>query len=287
VRRLGRVDIARGLCSTLRSVEGTITFARRSFLAGLVAFVVFEAIVPATSSARGELTQKPGKAGCISEDRYAVTCQPGRALGGVGVAVSPGVYVAGDISLAILDRDTTGALAQKPGKAGCVSEYRPRGDCQDGRAVVRGAGVAVSPDGKSVYVSSQFLTAGAVAIFDRATAPPSVSVRVRRTQPVGRTVAVLVLCRERCRVRVRGSLSVPPVRAQAARRFRLRSVTRRIPAVRRVTIRLRVPKRVRRAVTRALRNPATRSQVRARLSIRVSDSAGNARTVRRTVRISR
>ena len=245
----------------------------------------------------GALAQKSGTAGCVSETGSSGACQNGRVLGfGGAVAVSPdgrSVYVASSSGVAILGRNrTTGALAQMAGTTGCVVEYRLGRDCEDGRAVPftgGSSGVAVSPDGTSVYISFGMAMAGSLAIFDRAAdrTLPRAAVRVRRTQPAGRTITVSVRCRERCTVRVGGSLSVPTVGAQAARRFLLRSVTRRIAADRRVTIRLRVPTRVRRAVAHALRNPAARSQVRARLSIRVSDRAGNARTVRRTARIRR
>jgi DNA-binding beta-propeller fold protein YncE len=129
--------------------------------------------------ATGVLTEKPGEAGCVSEDGTGGACQNGSALDGAfGVAASPdgtGVYVASGFSdaVAVFDRDpATGALAQKPGLA-CVSETGT-GACRDGTALDGAGGVAVSPDGSSVYVASQF--SNAVAIFDRAApsqpAPP-------------------------------------------------------------------------------------------------------------------
>jgi hypothetical protein len=120
----------------------------------------------------GALTQKPGTAGCISEDGTGALCQNGTALQGPSVVVaSPdgrGVYVASDVSdaVGVFDRDAaTGALTQKPGTAGCVSETGSGGGCQDGTALSGITDVAASPDGESVYVASA--QSDAVAVFDR------------------------------------------------------------------------------------------------------------------------
>ncbi len=124
------------------------------------------------ASNTGALSQDPGTAGCISDDDLKDACQRGKALKeAAGVAVSPdgkSVYVAseGFNAVAIFNRNTaTGALTQKPGRAGCIAEGGAGGVCQQGKALGGAAGVAVSPDGKSVYVSS--LTSNGVAIFHR------------------------------------------------------------------------------------------------------------------------
>ena len=107
----------------------------------------------------GAITQPAGSAGCVS-NTGAEDCGLGHALDlPASVAVSPGgksVYVASFSSnaVAILDRDTsTGAITQPTGTAGCVSEDGS-GPCADGRALGEAASVAVSSDGKSVYVAS-------------------------------------------------------------------------------------------------------------------------------------
>jgi DNA-binding beta-propeller fold protein YncE len=139
-----------------------------------VASEVSDAVAILDRSAAGELTQKAGTAGCVS-DTGAGPCQDGVALDGArAVAASPDgktVYVASTVAgaVAILDRDPdTGALAQKAGTAGCVSDTGTAGACQDGTALAFGRGVAVSPDGESVYVLGS--GADAVAILDRNTA---------------------------------------------------------------------------------------------------------------------
>ncbi len=99
----------------------------------------------------GALTQKPGTAGCISETGTAGACVDGTALDrAISVTISPdgtSAYVASVISdaVAIFDRNpTTGALTQKPGTAGCISETGSAGACVDGIAL-DGANSSPSP----------------------------------------------------------------------------------------------------------------------------------------------
>ena len=147
---------------------------RGSVVASVLALGLFAA--SAAHAASGDLTQKPGTAGCVSTSGTGGLCQsaPAASLNGAaGVAVSPdgaSVYVASQFSdtIAIFDRDpATGALTQKPGAAGCVAETVGLDPCQDGKALDGAFDIAVSPDGKSVYVASLF--SDAVAILDRDT----------------------------------------------------------------------------------------------------------------------
>jgi hypothetical protein len=59
-----------------------------------------------------------------------------------------------------------GLLTQLGGTAGCVSEAGTGGACADGRALDGAFAVAVSKDGKHVYVGSNL--SAAVAAFARA-----------------------------------------------------------------------------------------------------------------------
>jgi DNA-binding beta-propeller fold protein YncE len=131
-------------------------------------------------AADGGLTQKPAEAGCISEFGAAALgaggCQDGTGLGTglgggpFGVAVSPdgkSVYTAANMgsAIAVFDRTADGALTQKPGLAGCISDTGA-GPCADGTALSFLRSVTVSPDGANVYVTSE--ADDAISIFDRA-----------------------------------------------------------------------------------------------------------------------
>ncbi|MEW6268201.1 MAG: beta-propeller fold lactonase family protein [Thermodesulfobacteriota bacterium] len=120
----------------------------------------------------GELTQLPGTDGCVGESSLGGACADGKALiGARGIAVSRDgrhVYVgsASSNAVAVFARDRkTGALTQLPGTDGCVSEDGTNGECADGKALLNAGAVAVSDDGKSVYVAS--FQSGAVAVFAR------------------------------------------------------------------------------------------------------------------------
>lgn len=130
----------------------------------------------------GELAAKPGRAGCVSRDGTpggerarrlrqdapilrAGACATGRGLFGVtDVAVSPdgaNVYVASADGLAVFDRDRAGGLRQKAGAAGCLSSSGDqRGarartpGCERAQGLFETSSVTVSPDGRTVYVTS-------------------------------------------------------------------------------------------------------------------------------------
>jgi len=130
----------------------------------------------------GVLAAKPGLTGCVSRDGTPGgerarrlkqpapigrqrSCAVGRGLFGVtDVAVSPdgrNVYVASADGLAIFDRDRAGGLTQKAGEAGCLtSSGQQRGaqartpGCGRAQGLFETSSVAVSPDGRSVYVTS-------------------------------------------------------------------------------------------------------------------------------------
>lgn len=120
----------------------------------------------------GAISQLAGTDGCVSDSGTTGACADGTALVGPrAVAVSPdgkNFYFPSsfDAAIAVFARDaTTGALRQLAGTAGCVSETGTGGACADGTALDGARGVAVSPDGKTVYVAAFF--ADAVATFSR------------------------------------------------------------------------------------------------------------------------
>jgi DNA-binding beta-propeller fold protein YncE len=141
------------------------------------------AVVVFDRAANGALTQKAGTAGCISSFG-GLGCAAATALRGLSaVTVSPdgkSVYTASveNDAVGVLDRAADGTLTQKASPAGCISESgfgSPGGaPCTDGKILDRASSVAVSPDGKSVYVTSPGWDA--VSVFDRAPAdatPPT------------------------------------------------------------------------------------------------------------------
>jgi DNA-binding beta-propeller fold protein YncE len=134
----------------------------------------------AVALAAAGLTQKAGIAGCVSETGTGGVCQDGRGLAGVAaVALSPdgeNAYAAsssGD-GIAVLYRDhVTGVLSPLFGTAGCVSVSGNGGECQSGRALGGADDVAVSPDGKSVYVAAP--AEDGVVVFSRSLATGELS----------------------------------------------------------------------------------------------------------------
>jgi DNA-binding beta-propeller fold protein YncE len=123
----------------------------------------------------GELAQKAGTAGCVSESGTGGACKDGRGLSGVAaLAVSAdgenafAASSSGD-GIAILNRNpSTGALSPIAGTSGCFSLSGDGGECQVGRELDAADDVAVSPDGKSVYVAAPF--DDAIAVFSRSPA---------------------------------------------------------------------------------------------------------------------
>jgi DNA-binding beta-propeller fold protein YncE len=118
----------------------------------------------------GALAQASDGSGCIV-DAALTGCILGRELAGANaVAVSPddgNVYVTSLFSNSVtaFDRSSsTGVLAQKEGTNGCLIFLRSAG-CSFGRALVAPEGLAVSPDGRNVYLAS-FKT-GAIDVLDR------------------------------------------------------------------------------------------------------------------------
>jgi DNA-binding beta-propeller fold protein YncE len=122
----------------------------------------------------GRLVQPRGEAGCIH--RTGINrCAPGRFVTSPeDVVVSPDgrfVYVAsfGNHAIAIFSRSRrTGRLTQLPGRRGCVHHRRadPRpGACRRARALGGPTALALSPDGRNLYVTAS--GSDAIGIFSR------------------------------------------------------------------------------------------------------------------------
>lgn len=167
-------------CSPVRGLAGPAAFLGSHAIAvspdGKNVYVASSrsnAIAIFTRNARtGKLTQRSGVAGCIGA-RGADGCATAIGLAGPNsVAVSPDgkdVYATSVASntVVILRRSTsTGSLTQLGSGAGCIANVATPG-CATGRALAGPDIVAVSPDGKSVYVGA-FKGSG-LAVFSRNT----------------------------------------------------------------------------------------------------------------------
>jgi DNA-binding beta-propeller fold protein YncE len=118
----------------------------------------------------GALTQLAAPNSCIS-NAVLTGCTQGRELGGANaVAVAPGgesVYATSLLSNSVTAFDRTagtGVLAQMEATNACLVFLRSAG-CSFGRSMQGPEGLDVSPDGKSVYVSS--FETGAIGVLSR------------------------------------------------------------------------------------------------------------------------
>lgn len=121
----------------------------------------------------GALHQLPGAAGCISGVPLP-GCAIGTALLGPDVVVvSPdgkNVYVGSFFgnAVAVFNRDpSSGALTQPTGNAGCIAAATS--GCATGLALGAPEGLAISGDGKSVYVATALSSAAVVLGRDPST----------------------------------------------------------------------------------------------------------------------
>ena len=120
----------------------------------------------------GVLTQSQNRAGCISQKGGGGRCAVGRGLDEVwGVAVTRdgrNVYaVSAKVNmLSAMTRRSTGTLAQLPGRYGCFIRGGGFG-CPEGRGLTVAVAVAVSRDGRNVYVASEDAYLGSIAVFRR------------------------------------------------------------------------------------------------------------------------
>jgi DNA-binding beta-propeller fold protein YncE len=144
------------------SADGTSVYVASALSNALVSF--------ARDTSTGALTQATDGSGCVVESPLT-GCTTGVQLGGANaVAVSPDdddVYVTSLFSDSVTSFSrsaSTGAPTQKAGTAGCLIYLRAAG-CSFGRALSAPEGLAVSPDGTSVYAAA--FSTGAIAILDR------------------------------------------------------------------------------------------------------------------------
>ncbi len=144
-----------------------------------VAVRAFTVVTGADGLQPGALSQLPGTDGCISDNPApyeGTTCANGAGTNqNSGVAVSPDGKQAYVISydnstLTVFDRDGSGngKLTQKAGDAGCFYRFGGSAECADDvRGLYGPTSVALSPDGRFVYVASWY--ENRIAVFARDT----------------------------------------------------------------------------------------------------------------------
>jgi DNA-binding beta-propeller fold protein YncE len=161
-------------CTPARTLLGAVGLAESpSGLDNLYAAASFKAAVAilARDPANGALTQPPGPTGCI-RDSGSLGCAVARRM------TSPEVIelsedgrnayltTGEDDSLVVLRRNrTTGELSQLPGKAGCLRSS-PASECASSGGLRGAQSVALSRDGRSVYVV--WRDSNALAVYRRA-----------------------------------------------------------------------------------------------------------------------
>jgi DNA-binding beta-propeller fold protein YncE len=154
------------ICRAMARKQGVRQVRKAGVLTALFAVCCLGGAVAGDAAAAvGDLTQKAGPAGCISELGTAPCADATAVSGAFSVTVSPdgtSTYVASATSnaIAVFNRGADGTLTQK----GCLSDTGA-GPCVDATALAGAASVAVSPDGKNAYAASA--TSSAVAVFDR------------------------------------------------------------------------------------------------------------------------
>jgi DNA-binding beta-propeller fold protein YncE len=166
------------------SPEGTSVYAA----AALSNAVVVLSRDPST----GALAQASDGSGCIV-DAALGGCTTGRELAGANAVVASAnganVYVTSLFANSVTSFNRTavsGALAQKEGTAACLIFLRAAG-CSFGRALQAPEGLALSSDGKTLYVAA--FESDAIAVLDRGKAgsvaqkPGSAGCVARRSLP--------------------------------------------------------------------------------------------------------
>ena len=119
----------------------------------------------------GTLTQLKGAAGCVRPGGLGGCASGVGLLGASALAIAPdgrSLYVAGrdaDAVAAFSIDPTGGALLQLGGKQACIRGGDASGACAGGRALAGVDGLAISPDGLTLYAAAK--NADAVAVLQR------------------------------------------------------------------------------------------------------------------------
>ncbi|MGB0871502.1 MAG: beta-propeller fold lactonase family protein [Solirubrobacterales bacterium] len=232
----------------------------------------------------GSILQLRGIAGCYAQAAHTL----GRCVTGVqldtpeGIVVSPdgnSVYVGSFFSnaVAVFDRVAyTGTLTQRAGPNGCVVDPATSG-CNTGRALLGANGLAISADGRRLYVGAA--NSSAISVFSRSVPPPGnvkVSVPSRVRVAIGSSVSVPVSCTGSKNRLCPGGISLAQSSSSAARTAARRGGSFSIPSGQRRNVSIAIPS----SLIRALRSSGS---VRAVASLRVVLPNGKIRNTRQSI----
>jgi Bacterial Ig domain/Lactonase, 7-bladed beta-propeller len=186
----GNDDTGASTCAVGRESEGTFPLliapnGQTLYDTGFKGFATFHV------NSDGSLTQLASANGCMTPDGKdntgASTCAVGRAVdapyGGVIAPDGKTLYISdygqtqiGGVAILSLN-STTGVATQLAGLAGCITVDGSSGlggtpgVCQNGRALASPYGMAISPDGSSVYQATDAPSNAGLAIYRGETAP--------------------------------------------------------------------------------------------------------------------
>jgi DNA-binding beta-propeller fold protein YncE len=145
-------------------------------VAALLTLIIALFGVPSTAGAvaPGGFDQLASPLGCLSNAGAGGCTSLHDMSRSFDILVSPdgkNVYAAGfDTStIVVMDRNrATGALTQKSGNQGCVKKVPATAGCRGARFLDNPIGLAITPNGKTVYVASRFGNS-TILTFDRDT----------------------------------------------------------------------------------------------------------------------
>jgi hypothetical protein len=141
-------------------------------LAALAAAAASLLLAGSGTAGSGGLVQLRGPSGCVTPTG-ANGCTRGYGVADLATVVvtrdGRNVYAAGGVgslsSIAIFARAPSGALRQLPGRTGCIHEAIGSRRCAPGVALETPVSIAVSPDGRHVYVAAE--NSSALGVYAR------------------------------------------------------------------------------------------------------------------------
>ena len=120
--------------------------------------------------ATGELEQPSGRAGCVIQAGAAAArkgaCSTASPISRLAPTAGTSTPCPRRSMRSLLSRSARKGLRRLPRSRGCFIRGGVLG-CSEGRALTRGAGITVSPDGRNTYVASESPDLGGIAVFRR------------------------------------------------------------------------------------------------------------------------